>query len=175
MGGQYFGWRRPLPALQRPRWCNYVFTLYALNVARVRRSRAPLPARRVRCRAIYPYVLAEATYPGTYIAQPALDRLTRRPLSMSHGAVTRISPSATARRSGTSTRIQGQLDVPLQRQGLRWQATRVAAALADEGITALSLERPAARSGRLPSCWLATAHAAARSAGLRERALWRLR
>ena len=32
------------------------------------------------------------------------------------------------------TRIQGQLDVPLNHKG-QWQAQRLAAALADEGVT----------------------------------------
>ena len=56
---------------------------------------------------------------------------------MSHGAVTRILAIRHGETAwNVDTRIQGQLDVPLNDKG-RWQATRVAAALADEGITAL--------------------------------------
>ena len=56
---------------------------------------------------------------------------------MPHGAVTRILAIRHGETAwNVDTRIQGQLDVPLNDKG-RWQATRVAAALADEGITAL--------------------------------------
>jgi probable phosphoglycerate mutase len=56
---------------------------------------------------------------------------------MPHGQLTRI----VAIRHGETawnvdTRIQGQLDVPLNDKG-RWQAQRLAAALTDEGVTVL--------------------------------------
>ena len=62
--GQYFGYDGPFPPFNDSLVHHYVFTLYALNVAR-----APVEGvftgPQVR-QAIYPHVLAEATYSGTY-------------------------------------------------------------------------------------------------------------
>jgi probable phosphoglycerate mutase len=66
-------------------------------------------------------------------------------------------------------RIQGQLDIPLNDTG-RWQARRVAAALADEGLTAVyssDLQRAAATAQALAD---ATGLALGTDTGLRERA-----
>ena len=64
MAGQYFGYDGPLPPFNDSLVHHYVFTLYALNVAR-----APIEGvftgAQVR-QAIYPHVLAEAIYSGTY-------------------------------------------------------------------------------------------------------------
>ncbi len=64
MAGQYFGYDGPFPPFNDSLVHHYVFTLYALNVAR-----APIEGvftgPQVR-QAIYPHVLAEATYSGTY-------------------------------------------------------------------------------------------------------------
>jgi probable phosphoglycerate mutase len=66
-------------------------------------------------------------------------------------------------------RIQGQLDIPLDAHG-RWQAGRVAQALADEGVDAIyssDLERAA---GTAAAVALATGAALATDVALRERA-----
>lgn len=64
MAGQYFGYDGPFPPFNDSVVHHYVFTLYALNV-----ERAPVEGTftgaQVR-QAIYPHVLAEATYSGTY-------------------------------------------------------------------------------------------------------------
>jgi len=64
MAGNYFGYDGPFPPFNDSLVHHYVFTLYALNVAR-----APVDGNftgpQVR-QAIYPHVLAEATYSGTY-------------------------------------------------------------------------------------------------------------
>ena len=64
MAGQYFGYDGPFPPFNDSLVHHYVFTLYALNV-----QRAPIDGvftgPQVR-QAIYPHVLAEATYSGTY-------------------------------------------------------------------------------------------------------------
>jgi len=64
MAGQYFGYDGPFPPFNDSLVHHYVFTLYALNV-----ERAPIDGvftgPQVR-QAIYPHVLAEATYSGTY-------------------------------------------------------------------------------------------------------------
>lgn len=62
--GDYFGYDGPFPPFNDSLVHHYVFTLYALSV-----ERAPVEGRftgaQVR-EAIYPHVLAEATYSGTY-------------------------------------------------------------------------------------------------------------
>jgi hypothetical protein len=70
MAGQYFGYDGPFPPFNDSLVHHYVFTLYALDVAR-----APLEgvfggadARR----AIYPHVLGSATFSGTYTLNPRL-------------------------------------------------------------------------------------------------------
>lgn len=64
MAGNYFGYDGPFPPWNDSLVHHYVFTLYALNV-----TRAPVEGTftgaQVR-QAIYPHVLAEATYSGTY-------------------------------------------------------------------------------------------------------------
>ncbi len=64
LAGQYFGYDGPFPPFNDSVVHHYVFTLYALNV-----ERAPVEGTftgaQVR-QAIYPHVLAEATYSGTY-------------------------------------------------------------------------------------------------------------
>jgi Raf kinase inhibitor-like YbhB/YbcL family protein len=64
MAGNYFGYDGPFPPFNDSLVHHYVFTVYALSVAR-----APLDGvftgPQVR-EAIYPHVLAEATHSGTY-------------------------------------------------------------------------------------------------------------
>jgi len=64
MGGNYFGYDGPFPPFNDSLVHHYVFTLYALGVARaaVEGSFTGAQARE----AIYPHVLAEATHSGTY-------------------------------------------------------------------------------------------------------------
>lgn len=64
MAGQYFGYDGPFPPFNDSVVHHYVFTLYALNVERAPVEGAFTGAQ-VR-QAIYPHVLAEATYSGTY-------------------------------------------------------------------------------------------------------------
>jgi len=64
MAGEYFGYDGPFPPWNDSLVHHYVFTLYALGVARV-----PIEGRfgGVELRgAIHPYVLGEATHSGTY-------------------------------------------------------------------------------------------------------------
>jgi Raf kinase inhibitor-like YbhB/YbcL family protein len=64
MAGNYFGYDGPFPPFNDSLIHHYVFTVYALKVAR-----APVEGNftgpEVR-RAIYPHILAEATHSGTY-------------------------------------------------------------------------------------------------------------
>jgi len=64
MAGNYFGYDGPFPPFNDSLVHHYVFTVYALSV-----ERAPVQGiftgKQVR-EAIYPHVLAEATYSGTY-------------------------------------------------------------------------------------------------------------
>ena len=64
MAGDYFGYDGPFPPFNDSLIHHYVFTVYALSVAR-----APIEGRftgaQVR-QAIYPHILAEATHSGTY-------------------------------------------------------------------------------------------------------------
>ena len=64
MAGNYFGYDGPFPPFNDSLIHHYVFTVYALKVAR-----APVEGHftgaEVR-RAIYPHILAEATHSGTY-------------------------------------------------------------------------------------------------------------
>ena len=64
MAGQYFGYDGPFPPFNDSVVHHYVFTLYALNVERAPVEGAFTGAQ-VR-QALYPHVLAEATYSGTY-------------------------------------------------------------------------------------------------------------
>jgi len=64
MAGSYFGYDGPFPPFNDSLIHHYVFTLYALSVARVAVEGA-FTGDQVR-KAIYPYVLAEATHSGTY-------------------------------------------------------------------------------------------------------------
>ncbi len=64
MAGQYFGYDGPFPPFNDALVHHYVFTLYALDVAR-----APIEGVFTGAQArqaIHPHVLAEATYSGTY-------------------------------------------------------------------------------------------------------------
>ena len=64
MAGDYFGYDGPFPPFNDSLIHHYVFTVYALSV-----ERTPVEGHftgpQVR-QAIYPQVLAEATYSGTY-------------------------------------------------------------------------------------------------------------
>jgi Raf kinase inhibitor-like YbhB/YbcL family protein len=64
MAGDYFGYDGPFPPLNDSLIHHYVFTVYALSIAR-----APVEGHftgaQVR-QAIYPHILAEATHSGTY-------------------------------------------------------------------------------------------------------------
>jgi Raf kinase inhibitor-like YbhB/YbcL family protein len=64
MSGEYYGYDGPFPPFNDSLVHHYVFTLYALKVAR-----APLEGRFDGAdarRAVHPHVLAEATHSGTY-------------------------------------------------------------------------------------------------------------
>ncbi|MCW5665542.1 MAG: YbhB/YbcL family Raf kinase inhibitor-like protein [Piscinibacter sp.] len=64
MAGDYFGYDGPFPPFNDSLVHHYVFTLYALAC-----ERAPVEGRFTGAQAraaIYPHVLAEATYSGTY-------------------------------------------------------------------------------------------------------------
>jgi phosphatidylethanolamine-binding protein (PEBP) family uncharacterized protein len=70
MAGNYFGYDGPFPPFNDSLIHHYVFTLYALAVAR-----APLEGHFTGAQArqaIYPHVLAEATHSGTYTLNPRL-------------------------------------------------------------------------------------------------------
>jgi Raf kinase inhibitor-like YbhB/YbcL family protein len=64
LGGNYFGYDGPFPPFNDSLIHHYVFTVYALSIAR-----APVDGNftgpQVR-EAIYPHILAEATHSGTY-------------------------------------------------------------------------------------------------------------
>ncbi|MDE2299992.1 MAG: YbhB/YbcL family Raf kinase inhibitor-like protein [Burkholderiales bacterium] len=72
MAGNYFGYDGPFPPFNDSLIHHYVFTVYALSVAR-----APVEGHftgaQVRA-AIYPHILAEATHSGTYTLNPRLLR-----------------------------------------------------------------------------------------------------
>jgi Raf kinase inhibitor-like YbhB/YbcL family protein len=70
--GRYFGYDGPLPPYNDSLVHHYVFTLYALDVARAPVA-DPFDGHELR-RAIYPHVLAEATLSGTYSLNPRLQR-----------------------------------------------------------------------------------------------------
>ena len=64
MAGDYFGYDGPFPPWNDSLIHHYVFTLYALDVAR-----APVEGRFTGAalrQAIYPHVLGAATHSGTY-------------------------------------------------------------------------------------------------------------
>ena len=68
--GQYFGYDGPFPPWNDSLVHHYVFTLYALDVAR-----APLEGvfdGHAARRALYPHVLASAVFSGTYTLNPRL-------------------------------------------------------------------------------------------------------
>ena len=64
MAGNYFGYDGPFPPFNDSLVHHYVFTLYALSVARVP-VEGSFTGTRVR-EAIYPFVRGEATWSGTY-------------------------------------------------------------------------------------------------------------
>ena len=64
MAGDYFGYDGPFPPFNDSLIHHYVFTVYALSVARVA-VEGHFTGAQVR-HAIYPHVLAEATHSGTY-------------------------------------------------------------------------------------------------------------
>lgn len=64
MAGQYFGYDGPFPPWNDSLVHHYVFTLYALSVARARLEGVFTGAQARE--AIYEHVLAEATHSGTY-------------------------------------------------------------------------------------------------------------
>ena len=68
--GDYFGYDGPFPPWNDSLVHHYVFTLYALDVARAPLSGAFTGA--VVRREIYPHVLGEATHSGTYTLNPRL-------------------------------------------------------------------------------------------------------
>ena len=65
MAGDYFGYDGPFPPFNDSLVHHYVFTLYALSVARAA-GRGALHRRRRCAQAIDGHVLAEATHSGTY-------------------------------------------------------------------------------------------------------------
>jgi Raf kinase inhibitor-like YbhB/YbcL family protein len=64
MAGNYFGYDGPFPPFNDSLIHHYVFTVYALSVARVP-VEGHFTGPQVR-EAIYPHILAEATHSGTY-------------------------------------------------------------------------------------------------------------
>ncbi|MGA0609369.1 YbhB/YbcL family Raf kinase inhibitor-like protein [Caldimonas sp. KR1-144] len=64
MGGQYHGWDGPFPPFNDARLHHYVFTLYALDVARLP-VEGSFTGAQVR-EALRGHVLAEASFSGTY-------------------------------------------------------------------------------------------------------------
>ncbi len=157
-GGQYFGYDGPFPPFNDSLVHHYVFTLYAVSVdrlpvesaftgAQVREASGRQSARRGHA-------------VGHLHAQPATGAWLRRSratriLAIRHGQTA----------WNADMRMQGQLDIALDDVG-RWQAQRLARALADEAIDAvyssdLSRARrphkrwPARRgwrSGPMPAC-----------------------
>ena len=102
---------------------------------------------------------------GHLHAEPRLAAEPRRPC--------RADAQSLALRHGETawnvdTRIQGQLDVPLNDKG-RWQARRLAQALADEGIGVDLRQRPGARARDRAGGRPRHRPAGAADAGLRER------
>ena len=70
MAGDYFGYDGPFPPFNDSLIHHYVFTLYALALARAPVA-GPFGGTRAR-QAIYEHVLAEATHSGTYTLNPRL-------------------------------------------------------------------------------------------------------
>jgi Raf kinase inhibitor-like YbhB/YbcL family protein len=64
MAGNYFGYDGPFPPFNDSLLHHYVFTVYALKIARVP-VEGLFTGAQVR-KAIYPHILAEATHSGTY-------------------------------------------------------------------------------------------------------------
>ena len=64
MAGNYFGYDGPFPPFNDSLIHHYVFTVYALAIARAPVD-GPFTGPQVRA-AIYPHILAEATHSGTY-------------------------------------------------------------------------------------------------------------
>jgi Raf kinase inhibitor-like YbhB/YbcL family protein len=64
MAGNYFGYDGPFPPFNDSLLHHYVFTVYALKIARVP-VEGLFTGAQVR-QAIYPHILAEATHSGTY-------------------------------------------------------------------------------------------------------------
>jgi probable phosphoglycerate mutase len=146
MAGDYYGYDGPFPPWNDSLIHHYVFTLYALDVAR-----APVEGRFAGAalrQAIYPHVLGagdalrhlHAEPPPALmadgIAAPAR-QAPGTPVDPHEAHLTRV----VAVRHGETTwnaemRMQGQLDTPLSARG-RWQAGRAAESLADAGIEAI--------------------------------------
>jgi Raf kinase inhibitor-like YbhB/YbcL family protein len=72
MAGNYFGYDGPFPPFNDSLIHHYVFTVYALKIARVPIEGA-FTGPQVR-EAIYPHILAEATHSGTYTLNKRLIR-----------------------------------------------------------------------------------------------------
>ena len=72
MAGNYFGYDGPFPPFNDSLIHHYVFTLYALGIARAPVEGA-FTGPQVR-QAIYPHILAEATHSGTYTLNKRLLR-----------------------------------------------------------------------------------------------------
>jgi Raf kinase inhibitor-like YbhB/YbcL family protein len=70
LAGQYFGYDGPFPPFNDSLIHHYVFTVYALSVARTP-LQGVFTGAQVR-EAIYPHILAEATHSGTYTLNPRL-------------------------------------------------------------------------------------------------------
>lgn len=71
-GGQYFGYDGPFPPFNDSLIHHYVFTVYALSVARTP-IEGVFDGKQLR-EAIYPHVLAEATHSGTYTLNRRLSK-----------------------------------------------------------------------------------------------------
>jgi hypothetical protein len=70
MGGRYFGYDGPFPPFNDSLVHHYVFTLYAVSIARLP-VEGDFTGARVRA-ALAGRVLAEATFSGTYTLNPRL-------------------------------------------------------------------------------------------------------
>ena len=71
MKGDYYGYDGPCPPWNDERVHRYVFTLYALDVARCALAEPRFTGPEVRA-AIEGHVLAQASISGTYTLNPAL-------------------------------------------------------------------------------------------------------